>query len=353
MVRIITVLAVFIAVVSCKKLEENKPDVIEQVNQAEGAFVINEGTFGWNNASLSYVNFKSAAISNQIYTGKNNKQLGDIFQSMIIHDDLGFLAIDQSDVIVVVDINSLQETARITRLKGPRYMQIDVENNMLWVTQYNAINLVGIDLSTYEIIHEIDLPDYDISGVPVQSGSDDLILYQNKLFVSNFRRPYVYQINTVTALIEDSVYVNYGVSNLLIDTQDRLWVAASIDFNKNTPGRLTCIDAATSTVIDYVENFDNGFGSLGCNVVEGSVYVLHVGVVKARLSEGEIALESFLSSSNSSSFYGLSVNPSNGDVWLVDPLDFQQQGEVYQYDTTGTLLNTYLAGYAPNGFVFY
>jgi hypothetical protein len=353
MVRIITVLAVFIAVMSCKKLEENNPDVIEQVNQAEGAFVINEGTFGWNNASLSYVNFKSAAISNQIYKGKNNKQLGDIFQSMIIHNGLGFLAIDQADVIKVININSLVESTVITELNGPRYMLADKTSEVLWVTQYSDVNLVGLNLNTYAKVFEIDLPDYDIDGIPIQSGSDQMVLWNNKLFVSNFRRPYVYQVNATNAVVEDSIYVGYGVFSLVIGNNNLLWVASSGDFNKNTQARLTCVDVQSNSVVDFVENVDTGFSNITFGAKNETVYVLNNGVKKVRLSNDKIELTAIIQPSSENSFYGLDVNPYNGEIWVTNALDFQQQGEVYQYNATGVLLNTYVAGYAPNALVFY
>lgn len=352
MVRIITVITIFISIASCKKLEENKPDVVAQVTEAEGAFVVNEGTFGWNNASLSYIQFETSTISNQVFEGKNQKPLGDVFQSMLIYKELGFMTIDQADAIKVIDINTLTESAIITGLSSPRYMLVDEVNEVLWVTQYSEANLVGLNLNTYEKVFEVDLPDYDIAGIPIQSGSDELVLWNNKLFVSNFRRPFVYQVNAINGVLEDSVRVGYGVHSMVIDNDNMLWVASSGDFNKNTPAQLTCINMETNTAVDSTINTSVSYSNIVFSAKNESIYVLNSGVKVVRLMNNKIE-ESIVVQANNGSFYGLNVNPNNGEIWLTNALDFQQQGEVYQYNATGDLLNTYIAGYAPNALVFY
>lgn len=338
---------------ACKKLEETQPDIVEQVRVAEGAFVVNEGTFGWNNASLSYIQLNDEAISNQVYEGKNNKPLGDIFQSMIIHNDLGYLAIDQADAIKVIDINTLVETTVITGLNSPRYMLVDEANQILWVTQYNKINLVGLNLTTYEKVYEIDLPDYDIPNIPVVSGSDEMALWQNKLFVSNFRRPYVYQINAANAVVEDSLLVGYAAYSLTLDNLDNLWVATSGDFNKNTSAQITCINLLNNMVVDSKVDANNGFSDITFNSKDNTILVLNNGVKKVELQSNAISLSTLIEPVNNGSFYGLDVNLQNGEIWTTNPLDFQQQGLVYHYSGEGVLKNTYLAGFGPNALVFY
>ncbi|MEM8909259.1 MAG: YncE family protein, partial [Bacteroidota bacterium] len=52
-------------------------------------------------------------------------------------------------------------------------------------------------------------------------------------------------------------------------------------------------------------------------------------------------------------FYGLGLRPSNGHLFLADAIDYQQKGQILEYNAQGDLLNTFEAGVIPNGFYFY
>ena len=49
-------------------------------------------------------------------------------------------------------------------------------------------------------------------------------------------------------------------------------------------------------------------------------------------------------------YYGLTVNPHNGDVYIADAIDYQQQGKVYRYSATGELLDEFYVGIIPGAF---
>ncbi|MFT6845168.1 MAG: hypothetical protein ACJAUV_001359 [Flavobacteriales bacterium] len=353
MVKINVLFIVIItSMMSCKKLEEKKPDLVNDVVSLSGVFVVNEGNFTYNNASLSYVHFENKEISNQIVKAKTNEPLGDTFQSMIIHKEKAYLALDYSNKIEVMQVNSLEKIATISLPGGPRYMQVDEVNNTLWVTQYDSVNVLGLDLSTYEIKHKIDLPDYDIPGTVLPSGSDEVIMVQDKLYVTNFRRPFVYVINTELAAIVDSFYVGYGASSLSFDGSG-VWVGTTGDLRKNEKPNLSYYNMAQNKVTSTITDAQYGFGNVTYDTFNNRILVLNNGVKTVSYTSSEINIETIINQTNGTLYYGLNVNPTNGDIWLTDAVDYVQQGEVIHYTAIGDYVEQFTCGYIPNDLVFY
>ncbi len=49
-------------------------------------------------------------------------------------------------------------------------------------------------------------------------------------------------------------------------------------------------------------------------------------------------------------YYGLTVNPFNGEVYVADAIDYQQQGMIYRYSPQGELIDEFYVGITPGAF---
>ena len=49
-------------------------------------------------------------------------------------------------------------------------------------------------------------------------------------------------------------------------------------------------------------------------------------------------------------YYGLTVNPANGEVYIADAIDYQQQGMIYRYSSEGELIDEFYVGIIPGAF---
>ncbi len=49
-------------------------------------------------------------------------------------------------------------------------------------------------------------------------------------------------------------------------------------------------------------------------------------------------------------YYGLTVNPVNGEVYVADAIDYQQQGMIYRYSPEGKLIDEFYVGIIPGAF---
>ena len=63
----------------------------------------------------------------------------------------------------------------------------------------------------------------------------------------------------------------------------------------------------------------------------------------------QVPAEPFLPYDNTL-YYGLTICPRTGDVYVADAIDYQQQGMVYRYSQDRELLDEFYVGIIPGAF---
>ncbi|MFO7997778.1 MAG: hypothetical protein R6U86_02230, partial [Bacteroidales bacterium] len=93
---IVHLLLILLLHTSCEK-DSGLPDPdFPRIRTGEGTFVINEGNFQWGNATLSYYDKGTGRIHHDLYARANGEELGDVFHSMLVHEDLAYLVVNNS-----------------------------------------------------------------------------------------------------------------------------------------------------------------------------------------------------------------------------------------------------------------
>ena len=110
-------------ILMCRECEPALDD-LDYPSASRGVFICNEGNFMFGNASLSFYNPDSFSVYNQIFFNANRFPPGDILQSMTILDSLGFLVINNSGKILVINTFSFRHIATIGDFNSPRYIEI-------------------------------------------------------------------------------------------------------------------------------------------------------------------------------------------------------------------------------------
>ena len=115
-------LILMLLVGGCMKWEYGLEEDFAINNSERGLFICNEGNFQYGNATLSYYNPATREVENEVFYRANAMRLGDVAQSMTIHNDRGWVVVNNSHIIFAIDLNTFREVGRITGLTSPRYM---------------------------------------------------------------------------------------------------------------------------------------------------------------------------------------------------------------------------------------
>ena len=68
-----------------------------------GLFITNEGNFQYGNSTLSYYNPENKVVENEVFYRANGMRLGDVAQSMTIHNGKGWIVVNNSHVVFAID----------------------------------------------------------------------------------------------------------------------------------------------------------------------------------------------------------------------------------------------------------
>ena len=127
-------------------------------------FILCEGNYGLANASLWSMGSDYAAISGPIYWDEGSSTdnpLGDVGQSMLMHDNFLYIVMNNSNTIEVMDISA--DTIIFNRSislpnVSPRY--ISIANDIAYITSWNLPGIISMDIVTDEMLDTLLISDY-------------------------------------------------------------------------------------------------------------------------------------------------------------------------------------------------
>ncbi len=332
-------LSLFIA---CEK-EENQDNDFPEIIAGEGVFIINEGNYNRGNASLGYIDLMNNKEYFEIFNKSNNRQLGDVFQSISLINDHLFLVINNSGKIEIINPNSVEVETTITGLGSPRKI-LDISQNKALVSDLYSNKIALIDLENYAVENYID----------VSGWTEDIIKSGEKIFISNMDNNIVYSIDIETLMITDSI-ATFPVPNSMVeDINGNIWVLCSGSTGKSLPGGLIGFDPITNNTIKSIE-FPGHFppaSKLNINAGGDSLYFISEDIWRISINDSNLPENPFYRA-NGRNFYGLGISPHDGKVFISDAVDFVQKGKAIIINNNGETIAEYNTGIIPGGFFFY
>ncbi len=340
---IVHLLLILLLHTSCEK-DSGLPDPdFPRIRTGEGTFVINEGNFQWGNATLSYYDKGTGRIHHDLYARANGEELGDVFHSMLVHEDLAYLVVNNSGKIEVIDPVTCRRQGTIDGLASPRFM-LPVASSKAYVS-----NLFGGQISI------IDLGSYEVTGsIPVPGWNEELADLSGMVMVAGVETGSLYMIDPLSDELTDSIYVGHGPVSFEKDARGHLWVLCAGDWMSGTGGALVQISKDNFRVNQtrLLPGFGGTFSSLAASPDKNTLYVIGDGIYALSVEE-EQAEAQLLIPASGRTFYGLDVDPENGWIYVGDAIDFTQAGKVMVFDANGNELDTIEAMHNPRGFLFY
>ena len=316
----------------------------------DGVFITNEGNFQYGNASLSYYDPTTMTVENEVFNRANAMKLGDVAQSMIIHDNVGWVVVNNSHVIFAIDLNTFKERGRITNLTSPRYMHF-LSDEKAYVTQLWDNRIFIVNPKRYEIIGYIECP-----GMTMENGStEQMVQYGKYVYVNCWSyHNRILKIDTETDRVVDELVVGIQPTSLVLDKNNKMWTITDGGYENSPYGyeapTLYCIDAETFTIEKQFRfRLGDKASELQLNRAGDMLYWLNDDVWAMSVDDTRLPIRPFLESKGTI-YYGLTVSPGNGDVYVADAIDYQQPGKVYRYTSDGILQDEFYVGIIPGAF---
>ncbi|MCK4630868.1 MAG: hypothetical protein KAT40_05460, partial [Bacteroidales bacterium] len=307
-----------------------------------GVFIINEGNFGWGNGSVSFFDFTESKVYNHLFQKANDRVLGDVPQSMFIMDNLGFIVVNNSGKIEVVNIENFKSVNTITGLTSPRYF-LPVSESIAYVSDLYGGSITQVRLDDYTISNTIE------TGI----STEQMIKIDNELFVANWSGGNkILVINHIMGEIIDSIEVIIEPNSMVLDKNHKLWVLCSGGYlNEEMPGIIR-IDPGTreKEEIFRFNELESSPSHLCINGLGDTLCYLNNGIFQMPVTDTEIPSEPLVLTEKL--FYSIGIDPESGIIYAADAIDYQQKGKVFRYLHEGALKDSFDVGIIPGSFVF-
>lgn len=343
------------AFIACSDDDENdgRADGKPELDKT-GAFVLNEGRIGFDNATLSYYSIAKNELTSEILEKQNDKtKLGDLAQDILIYDSKVFITVNVSNMIFVTDLDGVilkEISTKDTEYKDPRH--IASHGGYIYIDFYSG-HLVKLDPATYEVVGVLEIPAY----------SEQMTVAGSELFITNSLWTGITEGKTITVVnltnfeIERApITVHDNPSRITSDKQGNIYILSDGVWDPETYtsiSALSVIEAGKYQAEVIRENIASKMAIQGDRLLLfNTVYGERQTTIFSQydLTTGEYSEESFLTTPSDAQAAGLldlayylSVDPKNNDIY-VSTTDYATTGSVLVFDKDGKYKTKFSSG---------
>ncbi|MCB0653190.1 MAG: hypothetical protein KDC85_18090 [Saprospiraceae bacterium] len=328
--------------------EENNP--VASIRQAEGFFIVNEGTFNFGNASVSYYHYETGEVTHDLFKNANGHTAGDVLQQMFVVDDKGYLVLNNSGYVEVVNMETFESEGLIQPFESPRHF-LPVSEGKAYVSDLYSNSIQVVNLMEGTVTGSIMMPFWTEQMEKV----DAYVFVTSPWDIRLDPHDQIYVIDAENDFLADSIQVGYDPVAIARDGNNKLWIYCRGAESLAEPAGLYCVNPQTFEVERSLlfEDYDLGFAArLSFNSAGDTLYYLKNDIYAFALSDTNLPASPLIQASGSN-FYALAVDPATGNLIVGDAIDYAQKGKVYIYGRQGNLLETTEAGVIPAQFLFY
>ena len=321
---------------------------------AHGAYITNEGAFGNSNGSLSFLPEDSVGVINHLFEQVNGRPLGDVVQSFSVAGNRGFIVVNNSQKVEVIDLESFESIGVIAGLEYPRYF-LAVNENKGYLTDGNfAGRVLVVDLNTLQIRDTI----------AVGAGPEHLILKGDRVIVANSggwgNDSTLTLIDAEKDAVIDTWNCGYNPTDLVVDRDDNLWVLCKgkvtwegWNIAEETESEICIMDSDKGEIrkrftIGSVGDFFWPM-TLGVSDDGRTLYCLEASGIYSLNYKADGLPENPLVPGY---FYGFGIEPSTDRVFALAAPSFTAAGWLIRYNSDGSLVDSLSVGIGPNRVAF-
>jgi DNA-binding beta-propeller fold protein YncE len=346
-IKIIILFLFIIILIGCSK-DDNIVNSIENT-ESSLVYVVNEGNFMKGNASLSLYMVDSNRIVGDIFQTVNGKKLGDVAQNMYINSGKGYIVVNNSNKIVIIDIktNKIIDTLT-TKLNSPRSICFIL--NKMYISNLYGSSITILNGENYKTF---------VKEISVKPNPDEMIISNNKIFCCNasgYNAPSTNLaiIDPSTDLVAKNLKIGYNPIMIKTLDQNTLVILCSGEYNDYTNpnddifAKLFIVNSSTDVVMDSIaiggHPYDFTIDS------DGNAYILgETSVIKLNVKTKTISNSNFIPGM----YYSIDFEPSRKELYISDAKDFVSTGDILVYDLNGAQKKKFQAGIIPGAFCFH
>lgn len=343
-------LAVAVSLTGCMKYgppEEEKFD-FGSGEESRGVFVVHEGNFTADNATLSYYAPATGRVENEVFARANAVRLGDTAQSMAIRGEEAFVVVNNSGVIYIIDKDTFLVRGLITGFVSPRYIHF-VSETKAYVTAIDDPRISIVNPLTRKITGHISTPGH--------YSTEQMVQYGKYVFVTCWSRDNTVLVidSEVDAVVEE-ITTRVQPRSMVIDKNGKVWVLTDGGYGDDGHGQhvpaLCRIDAATREVEqEFLLSLGDTPRELNINGAGDTLYFINGGVWKMDVNAEKLPAEPFIGD-RGTIYYALGVDPTTSEVYVGDAIDYRQRGVIYRFSPDGESVDTFRTAIIPSSFCF-
>ena len=295
-------------------------------------YILNEGGWNSNNASLSCYNSQTKQLQNDCFRIKNKRGLGDLANDLKVYGGKLYCVVNGSNTVEVMNVQTGESVKRISLPnKSPR--RIAFWQNKAYVCCYDG-TVVRIDTASLTVE----------ATVNVGRNPEDLCVSNGKLYVSNSggldfpdydNTVSVVDLATFTETKKITVGANPG--RIAADSYGNVFLIVVGDYGE-TPAAFKCISSQTDVVTHSFDISASNFTISGntAYLYQYDYFTETYWVKEFNVVSKTITKENFFSETvELKTPYGIAVDATNGDVYISDAREFKESGDVYCFGSNG------------------
>ncbi len=342
-----TLLGSVLLFTSCEETVD-EPDIT--ANNLKGMFVVCEGVFGQANGDISFYNSEVDQSTKSLYYSVNKVALGDVVQSFAIVDTLGFIVVNNSQKVTVVNMKDFKLVKTINGFSYPRSV-VRADKNTIYVSNGNGFS------SNY--IYSIDLAMLKITdSLEVTTGPEKLIASGSKVYAAisggwNNDGNTVIEINPSSFSVVNTFELASVPVDIVADKDDNLWVyCTGVPDYTNYPdvtftnAGISKINVSTKTVDTFplTSISSSGMNNIAANREGSVIYYLSDGLYSMKVTATSLPTSKLVDQL----FAGIDVEPQNDDIVCLDAVNLK----AVVYNTDGIKQFDFETAAFPNSVVF-
>lgn len=326
----------------------NNPDPLETAS----VYLMNQGNFSDGNGSVTNYDPQDGSVVKQSFENTNGRPMAGIIQSAHVEDDQMYIVLNSADKIEVVNSNTIESVGTMETSIPPTAIEV-IDDETAYVTtldfQTTTDSVLIMDLNSMEQTDQ---------RIAVDASPRDIVQVSDHVYVTNSGSNTISVINPETQSVEQVLNVGATPSEMVVDGEDRIWVACNgtVSYDsetEDTPGSVYVIDGQTAQRIGKVESPNIAATSdfiyrLELDSDNATAYFLNDGISTIDMNTLTLSDQKL----TDRSFNALGYFAPQQRIYAGQSNGYSQAGKTLLYNLEGAPVDSFSAGIVPQEFKF-